>query len=196
MKINGILLAAGKSSRFVSNKLLTDFNGKPLICHILEKTKNVHFDDIVVVTQYKEVQKIAELNRIRSVINHNPEKGLSHSIQLGIKESKATDAYMFFVCDQPLLSLDTIKNMIEIYHFGNKSIVCAGDHDHVGNPVIFSSVYKKELLSLEGDVGARHLIQKHLGEATIYQVDNENELFDIDTLDDFRLAKDHKISNI
>lgn len=188
MRINGVLLAAGKSSRFNGNKLLTEFNNKPLICHTMDKVKEVEFNDLVIVTGHREIQEIAMQNNIRSVINHFPEKGLSYSVQLGIKESSECDGYMFMVCDQPHLSLHTIRQMIDLFSKSEKRIICAGYKSRLGNPCIFSCQYKEKFFSLSGDVGGRKIIQNNLEDVCIYKVQSEIELLDVDTASDFQIA--------
>lgn len=188
MKINGILLAAGKSSRFNGNKLLTEFNKKPLISHMIDKAKEVAFNDMVIVTGHHEIQEIANQYKIRPVLNHYTEKGLSYSVQLGIKESLECDAYMFMVCDQPYLSLHTIKQMMDMFSKSEKGIICAGYASRLGNPCIFSCQYKEKFLNLSGDIGGRKIIQNNLEDVCIYKVQNEIELLDVDTASDFQRA--------
>ena len=51
----------------------------------MEKILKVPFEERVIVTQYKEVERLAEAMGISRVRNENPEKGISHSIRLGIQ---------------------------------------------------------------------------------------------------------------
>ncbi len=188
MKINGILLAAGRSRRFEGNKLLTELGGKPLICHTIDKVMEVEFNDLAMVTGHQEIQDIAKQNNIRPVMNHHPDKGMSYSVQLGIKETLECDAYMFMVCDQPHLSLRTIKQMMDLSGKCEKGIICAGYKDRLGNPCIFSCQYKDKFFDLSGDVGGRKIIQNNFEDVHVYQVQNEIELLDIDTVSDFHRA--------
>ena len=54
-----------------------------------------------------------------------------------------------------------------------------------GNPVIFSKRYINELLSLEGDSGGKKIVKGHLNDLKIVNVNNEIELLDIDTQEEF-----------
>ena len=53
MRINLILLASGNSKRFNGNKLLTNFNNKPLYMHTLDKIKSIKgLNKVIVLTKY------------------------------------------------------------------------------------------------------------------------------------------------
>ena len=68
MKLGLIMLAAGNSRRFGSNKLLYGIDGMPMYRHILLELKEVkaaleeqgHRCEITVVTQYEEIAQEAE----------------------------------------------------------------------------------------------------------------------------------------
>ena len=84
----------------------------------------------------------------------------------------------------PLIKAETIEKMLvafKAFYLNEKSILCSSYKGQRGNPVIFSAAYKQELLSLEGDVGGRQVINKHLSQVATYEVQCEEELFDIDT---------------
>ncbi|WP_370831735.1 NTP transferase domain-containing protein [Clostridium sp.] len=185
MRINLILLAAGNSKRFNGNKLLAIYKDKPIYMYIVEKVLDLEVNKIICVTQYEEI-KVGLLNTdINVVINDNSSLGISSSIKLGINFDKNADGYMFMVCDQPFISIKTLNSLIDNFINGNKGIVCVGYGDNKGNPVIFSKRYINELLSLEGDNGGKRILKGHLNDLNIVNVDNEIELADIDTQEEF-----------
>ena len=100
------------------------------------------------------------------------------------EEIKA-DGYMFMVCDQPFISIESLNSVIDNFINGDKGIVCAGYGKNKGNPVIFSKRYINELLSLEGDSGGKKIVKGHLNDLKIVNVNNEIELLDIDTQEEF-----------
>ena len=185
MRINLILLAAGNSKRFNGNKLLAIYKDKPIYMYIVEKVLDLKVNKIICVTQYEEI-KVGLLNTdINVVINDNSSLGISSSIKLGINFDKNADGYMFMVCDQPFISIKTLNSLIDNFINGDKGIVCVGYGDNKGNPVIFSKRYINELLSLEGDNGGKRILKGHLNDLNIVNVDNEIELADIDTQEEF-----------
>ena len=88
MKIALVMLAAGNSRRFGSNKLLYEIEGKPMYLLTLEKLKKasekIPESEIIVVTQYEEIVKKAGEMKIPVFINPRPEDGISLSMQIGL----------------------------------------------------------------------------------------------------------------
>lgn len=192
MAINLILLAAGNSKRFNGNKLLAIYKDKPIYMHIVEKVLDLKVNKIICVTQYEEIKEALLNTNINVVMNDNSSLGISSSIKLGINFDKNADGYMFMVCDQPFISVQTLKSVIDNFINGDKGIVCVGCGDNKGNPVIFSKRYINELLSLEGDSGGKRILKGHLNDLNIVNVDNEIELIDIDTQEVFGKLTDLK----
>ncbi len=200
MKINLILLASGNSTRYGSNKLINTKQGKPMVSLVLDTILNsqgfllrnsseeFYWNQIIVVTQYEEVATIANnLNQKNIVVvkNSNPNKGISHSISLGIRKGDLdVDAYCFSVSDQPFLTTSTFKKLVQVYE-NKKGIVAVKSHNQKGSPVVFNKKFKQDLLTLQGDVGGKNIIKRYPQETTWVNIENKQELIDIDTLEDW-----------
>ena len=99
-----IYMAAGSGSRFGSNKLLYEYNGKPLYRHALDKIidyVSVRPDtELIVVTRYDEiVQYVKQYERCNIKVSYSPQSinGASYTIRNGINVAgKASDGYYFF----------------------------------------------------------------------------------------------------
>ena len=191
MKINLILLAAGNSKRFNGNKLLAIYKNKPIYMYIVEKVVNLKINKIICVTQYEEIKEALLNTNINVVMNNNSNLGISSSIKIGINFDKNADGYMFMVCDQPFISIQTLNSVIDNFIKGDKGIVCAGYGKNKGNPVIFSKRYINELLSLEGDNGGKVIIKGNLNDLKIVNINNRIELVDIDTQEEFVKIAQH-----
>ena len=189
MKINLILLASGNSIRFKGNKLLATVNNKPMYINVVEKILKLNFNKIILVTQYEEIKSEVSKYPIQVVMNENSELGISHSIKLGINEDMEADAYMFMVCDQPFISLESLEKLISRFIKSNKGIACVEYNGSLGNPTIFSKKYKHELLSLNGDIGGKSIIKKYLDDLEKVQIIHEVELIDIDTREELELLR-------
>ena len=189
MKINLILLASGNSIRFKGNKLLTQVNNKPMYMNVVEKIFKLNFNKIILVTQYEEIKEELSKYPIQVVMNENSELGISHSIKLGINEDMEADAYMFMVCDQPFISLESLEKLIDRFLRSNKGMACVEYEGSLGNPTIFSVKYKHELLSLNGDIGGKAIIKKHLDDLEKVKIIHEVELVDIDTREELDMLK-------
>ncbi len=200
MKINLILLASGNSTRYGSNKLINTKQGKPMVSLVLDTILNsqgfllrnsneeFYWNQIIVVTQYEEVATIANnLNQKNIVVvkNLNSNKGISHSISLGIRKGDLdVDAYCFSVSDQPFLTISTFKKLVQVYE-NKKGIVAVKSHNQKGSPVVFNKKFKQDLLTLQGDVGGKNIIKRYPQETTWVNIENKQELIDIDTLEDW-----------
>lgn len=184
IKINAIILAAGNSSRFNGNKLLSIYNEKPLAMHIIEKSFEVGFKDIILVTQYSELKEMLKDKDIKIIRNCMPNKGISYSIKLGLKECRNCDGVMFLVCDQPYISDKTMKDLIEIFKENPDRIISSKYCGKLRNPNIFPKKYFKELLELNGDMGGKSIILNNLNNVFEYEIENELEVLDIDTKED------------
>lgn len=181
-----VLLAAGNSRRYDGIKLLERINGIPMYHFMLDHLEHINLKYKLVVTQYDEIMTEAKKKGIIVVKNDNPQRGISYSIQLGIKElgNRAdVDGIMFSVCDQPFITLETLERLKETFEYSEYSLICAGSNGKLGNPCIFGKKFFHELMELDKDVGGKHVIQKHLEEAIVIDV-NEIELTDIDTKED------------
>lgn len=137
MKIGLILLAAGLGRRFGGCKLETKINDKSIIEYILSNIPRNDFTQIVIVAANEYILSVAEKYGISGIINDQPELSISQSVKMGTEQVKKADAYMYCVCDQPLLTKETIQGMIKEYE--NGTILALSHNNKRGNPVIFPS---------------------------------------------------------
>lgn len=190
MKLGMVMLCAGNSRRFGSNKLLHEVQEKPMyqwmlekLCHVREKLyqteKGVSLS-LVVVTQYQEIKEQAERAGARVMINKEPERGISSSMQLGLEGAGETDACLFTVADQPWIREDTIKALILQFLSSEKGMACVSFQGKPGNPCIFSKKYYGELKLLQGDRGGKKVLLSHPGDAEFLEVTEDQELRDVD----------------
>lgn len=177
-----VLLASGQSSRFHGNKLLTDFDGKPLYTWAMRAVPRELFGRVVVVTAYDSIQETAEAEGMEVIRNPRPEDGISGSVRLGLEAAGDADGCMFCVCDQPYLSSASIRRLVRSFQGGISALGFGG---RKGNPVLFDRAYFPELRKLRGDKGGGAVLRKHVGELHVTETECAVELMDIDTLRDF-----------
>ena len=181
MKLGVVLLAAGKSERFGSNKLLADYHGKPLICRALEAASAVSVHKACVVTGSDEIASFAQTYGFDVIRNTDVHLGQAHPIHLGIAAMKEMDAALLMVCDQPRLTAQSLVRLADAFWDSEKGIACLRDETHTGNPAIFSKVYFSQLLALEGDRGAKGILRANPDDLLDVRCAHENELADADT---------------
>lgn len=188
MNISCIIMASGHSKRMGKNKLFLEFNNKKIFEYTLDLVKEVDFKEVILVSSYDEILKYGENLGFKGVKNLNSEIGKSSSIHLGVNEVSENLPMMFFVCDQPLLSLDTVNKLIDAYN-KNNLITYPVINNRRGAPVIFPPEMKEELLSLKNDQGGMLLVKdKNRNEVPI---ENEEDLVDIDTEEDYENLKEN-----
>lgn len=190
MKIAVIMLAAGNSRRFGSNKLLYPIDGAPMYrrglaavldaCGSLRKQGTEVF--VTVVSQYEEILDDAERSGCLALRNPHPEDGISSSLRIGLTENRDTDACLFTVADQPWLTSRSICGLVSMYLRSGKGMACLSYEGSFGNPCIFSKKYYGELLSLKGDRGGKRVLLAHPEDVEIFVVKDRKELEDIDFL--------------
>ena len=184
-----VVLAAGGGSRFGGDKLCVPVKGRPLYEHTLEKVQAFGAFPAFIVTGSEKIARAAESRGICPVKNTEPEKGIAHSVKLGLgKALESTDGLrgvLFLVCDQPEIQIPTIGEIFRTAARHPGSIVCAGNGDRKGNPVCWDAAYFPELMELSGDEGGRRVMRNHREKIRIIQADIR-ELRDIDRKEDLQ----------
>lgn len=181
-----IVMAAGLSRRFGSNKLMADFRGSPLASRIFEAIRSAGCASgtVTVVWNDPDIAVLAETFGFNTCFNPGPEEGQSVSIRLGLAASKEADAYMFLTADQPLLRGQTISGMLRSFPAGQEKIMMAAYKGNTGNPVIFDRKYKASLMRLKGDTGGKQIIRQHPEAVVWYEIEYAEELMDVDHAED------------
>ena len=183
MKLGVVLLAAGRSARFGTNKLLADFCGRPMVCCALEAATALQAARIVVVTGSAEIARWADGYGCGVMVNDAPQLGQSHSIRMGVRAMREMDAVLLMVCDQPRLTGASLERLVQRFAGSEQGIACLRDATHLGNPAVFSRRYFGELLALEGDRGAKGVLRAHEDDLLIVETVGPDELADADTPD-------------
>lgn len=179
MKTGCILLAAGAGERFGGGKLKAQIAGKPFVEYILSVLPKEAFNRCVIVAADQELLRVAAQYGIPGVINDKPGLGVSRSIRMGLEAIGPQDACMFCVCDQPLLTRETICGMLEHYIPG--AILSLSGNGKRGNPVIFPSSLFGELAALNADESGKIVIHAHPDLLRLYDICDAAQLMDVDT---------------
>ncbi|MGO3933192.1 nucleotidyltransferase family protein, partial [Rhodopseudomonas pseudopalustris] len=191
-----IVLAAGRSTRMGGpNKLLATVNGRPLVRIVAEQALASQACEVIVITGHQSAEVAAALSGLKVTLVHNPEfaQGIASSLKAGIT-AVPSDAAGAVVClgDMPLVGPGLIDRLIGAFAPDRGAlIVVPVSGGRRGNPVLWSRRFFAELLTLDGDVGARHLIGKHSEAVAEVAVEGEGAFLDIDTpqaLDDMQRA--------
>jgi molybdenum cofactor cytidylyltransferase len=184
-QIAGIILAAGRSSRMGRNKLLLELDGKPILAHAVDHALQAGLSEIVVVTGH-------QASKVRAILGERPVKviearehrlGMSASLKAGLRAlSPKAEAALVMLGDMPQVAPALLRRLIGAYNpTEGRSIVLPTVEGKRGNPVLFDRRYFAEMLALEGDVGARHLIGAHDDQVAEIAVEDAGIFTDVDT---------------
>lgn len=175
-----LVMAAGNAERFGENKLAAELRGKSLIRRALEAVPKELFSEVVVVTQYKQVEQMAEEFGFSSIHNAHPDWGISHTIRLGTEKMYDCDAILYMVSDQPLLERKSVSKVVKMWTENQDFIVGASHNGKRGNPCIFPRVFFDELMELREDHGGNTVIRRYPDRLKLAEI-AQPELTDIDT---------------
>lgn len=202
--MDAILLAAGNSIRFGKNKLLYCLNGKPVYRYILEilyqqKKENL-LEHVIVVSQYEEIFSDIRVHfpGIELVRNPAPERGISSSLRLGIERLEQlagkSEACLFAVADQPRLTAESVCQLKRFWQEHTWGIAAASQGERIGNPVIFAERYYEELKALNGDVGGKRVLRRHMEDVGLCEIP-VCELEDLDTPQDAEVWEEKRAAD-
>jgi molybdenum cofactor cytidylyltransferase len=183
--VAAVILAAGRSSRMGRNKLLLDLAGKPILCHAVDQALAAGLGEIVVVSghQASKVREALGDRPVRIVEAREHKLGMSASLKAGIRAlNPKAEAALVMLGDMPEVSAPLLRSLVAAYNpLEGRSIVVPTVAGKRGNPVLFDRRYFEEMLALEGDVGARHLIGAHDDQVAELAIDDAAVFTDVDT---------------
>jgi molybdenum cofactor cytidylyltransferase len=171
--IAGILLAAGGARRFGAQKLVQSLDGRPLVRYAAE-TLAAETDGLLVVVGNDATAVGAAVDGVATQIVENPDwgDGLSTSLRAGVASLPPdVDAVVVCLGDQPRIGRDVIRGVIAEWRVSGLPIVSARYRGVRGHPVLFDRSVFSELATLEGDAGARMLIERDVTRVGYVNVD-------------------------
>lgn len=199
-KIAGIILAAGASKRMgAQNKLLLPIGDETVIKRTVRNYKQAALDPLFVVTGYEADEISEQIFELNVCVAHNPdfENGLASSLSRGITalgDHAEIDGALIGLGDMPFIEsshLEQIMKQFDPQH--ERSLVVPVYNGKRGNPVLWGARFFEEIAQLQGDVGARQLLERHADQVTVIEIENESVRTDIDTPADYeKLSKQFK----
>jgi molybdenum cofactor cytidylyltransferase len=186
-QIAAVVLAAGRSTRMGSNKLLKSVKGKPMIRQTVESVLQSRASPVVVVTGY-DADKVHEaLNGLNVSFVHNQaySEGLSTSLGTGAVSLPANvDGALMVLGDMPLITPMTLNKLIAAFNPAEGRSICVpifrGER---GNPILWGKQHFREFEGLKGDKGAKVLLVVNSDQIVEVPAGNEGVLTDFDTPD-------------
>lgn len=164
--VRAVILAAGRASRMGSaghHKLLAEFDGVPLVRRTTEVALAASPEPVTVVTGHRAGDIREALSGLDLAFVHNDDfaSGMASSLIAGLDGiGPETDGMLVLLADMPGVTAKDVRRLIAAFEEqGGQAVVRAVYGGKRGNPVILPRALFPALRRLEGDVGARHVVE-------------------------------------
>ena len=192
--ISAVILAAGESRRMgKQNKLLLPVGGEALLIKLVKSVCDSDVGQVLVVIGHEAEKIRRELNTfpLSFVYNPNFSEGMTTSIKSGVKAiSPDCDGLLICLADMPFIKNSDINKLIHAYVQNRikekRLIVVPVFKGQQGNPVLFSSEFRNDILEHKKGSGCRGVIMNYPESVKEIEMDNDNMLLDVDTLEDYQ----------
>ena len=195
MRIAGILLAAGRGTRFGGDKLLAALPqssldvpaGTPLgVAAAMHVVTAVPESIGVVRSGDTQLATALRSTGLRIVECSNADDGMGASLACGVISTCDADGWIVVLADMPWVAPSTIRAVADALA-GGAGIVAPAYRGARGHPVGFSRRHFAALCALTGDAGARSVLLAHPDELTLLDLHDPGVLADVDSAQDLGL---------
>ncbi|MCA3565361.1 MAG: molybdopterin-binding/glycosyltransferase family 2 protein [Methylocystis sp.] len=184
-QVAAIVLAAGQGARMGGGKMTAKLGGKALVRYPHEAAAASLAAPILTVLGHDAARVGAALLDLDTQIVGNPDyaKGMSTSLKAGIAALPLSAAgAIVLLGDMPYVTPAIINRLIAAFaaHPKAKAVVpmIGGQR---GNPILIGRSLFEAVMALEGDMGARKLLDAAGGEVIEVAIDDVAVLTDVDT---------------
>ncbi|KLO24251.1 MULTISPECIES: nucleotidyltransferase family protein [unclassified Marinitoga] len=162
MKILGVILAAGLSTRFKDNKLLFEYNGKALLQWTIDLLNKFDIDKLMIVNEkWKSIKKNFDYNNFKIIENPDYKNGISSSVKEAIKFALKYDyeSMLIFLGDMPLIPKTVVTTILN--STSEKPIIAPYYKDKKGFPTLIKKPLFYDILNIHGDSGVKQIIKNN-----------------------------------
>lgn len=190
-RIAAIVLAAGSSRRFGrDNKLLEPVDGSPLVTHAVDAVLGANADPVVIVTGYdaEAVQRALGDRTVSFIHNRLHDQGMGSSLAVGARAAPGTvDGVLIALGDMSEIRPEHACDVVNAFDPARADTICVPVFEgRRGHPVLFGSGHLAALRTLEGDIGARSILEANRDAVLEVPARDEGVLRDIDTTADLQ----------
>ena len=181
--VAALMLAAGYSRRFGTDKRrATLADGRSLLAASLALPCSMLEEVWLVLRPDESITELGLPANIKLVQHPLTAQGMGHSLAAGaerlLAESRA-DAVAIFLADMPAIRRDSLETLFA--HAIANTIVLPSYQGKRGHPVLFGRAFWPQLATLNGDAGAKPVLQQHPEAVRIVELNDPGVLQDIDT---------------
>ena len=155
------VLAAGSARRFGSNKLLATIDGEALVVRALRRARAAGIGPVILVTGFEAAAVAAFAAGEYDAIIHNPRfaDGIGTSIAAAAAGTGGDRGLMITLADQPLVTAAHLGELADAWQSAATRIVATAYAGIVGVPALFPPAARPALVALDGNRGARTVIE-------------------------------------
>lgn len=189
--IGAIVLAAGRSTRMGSFKLLEPLGGQPMVAHIVDALAQTALPPPIIVLGHEATAVRAALaDRLATFVEaEDYARGLSHSLRAGLKAIPADwRGVLIALGDMPRIQPATL-GQIAAAATSERSIIVPVHNGQRGNPVFFGRAWFPRLADLSGDRGGKPLLEEFADLVTEIETQDAGIFLDIDTQEALATAR-------
>ncbi|MBI2306506.1 MAG: nucleotidyltransferase family protein [Rhodocyclales bacterium] len=185
--ITGLLLAAGSSRRFGSDKRWHRFaDGTPMALQAARRLLAACPRSVAVVRANDvELAGLLTAAGLRCVVAEHADNGMGHSLARGVAATAAASGWLVALADMPFIAPASYAAVLGALADGARIARPVFD-GRSGHPVGFAAAFRDDLLALAGDQGGKVIIDRDPAALCRCPVDDPGVLHDIDRLDPAR----------
>lgn len=187
VRIEAILLAAGRSARFNGPKLLAKVGGGPLLRRQVDELLSAPVERVLVVVGAfaREYHACLPLDaRVETIEHPGWAAGLGSSIAAGCRQlAGSVDGVVIVLADQPALRAGLIAEMVGRFDGEPRCVVACRYEGVLGPPALFGRGWFPALASLRGEQGAHRVLME--AGSQVRTIDWPEGAFDLDTREDW-----------
>lgn len=191
-RIAAVILAAGQSSRYRAadphavSKVVATLEGKPLVRRVAEAALGGGLDPVVVVTGFARHEAQAALAGLDVGFVHNEAfaSGLASSLKAGVAAlPDDCGGAAILLADMPMVSAALLRALADAFRENPQaSAIAPAWQGRRGNPVFINARIFGDVAKLQGDVGARPLLDGR-DDVVEVAVEDSGVALDVDTPD-------------
>ena len=154
--ICAVVLAAGRSRRMGTQKLLLPYAGSTVIGHIVEQIDKsaVQRTYVVVGSDRDAVSEAVSKHSVETVVNPDPDSEMLDSTRCGLRALPAEcRAVLLVLGDQPGISSALVEALAKAFGRSDEGIAVPTYDGRRGHPLLFAIDYRDQILTQYDEVG-------------------------------------------
>jgi molybdenum cofactor cytidylyltransferase len=183
-----IVLAAGRSRRMGSQKLLLPLGGRPLIARVVDEVLRSPVDRVFVVVGH-DGQRIAEAlsgRQVSFVLNPLENSEMLDSVRAGLRALPPECAGALIVLgDQPGLTAEVVASLVRAFRTTPRGILVPVHRGRRGHPLLIAMRYRDEILTSHDTAGLRGLLEAHRDDILEVEAGTDDIFEDMDEPADY-----------